>query len=173
MLKIAVIAAAVPTALVAGVASLGVMVVDVREGGPNGHHFVIPVPLVVAQAALGFVPPEQTRVPLGEAARHLPMAREVIEALADGPDGELVRVEENDQLVVITKVGKSLHVHVQEQGNDVNVNVNVPLSLALAALPDEDGRISTGEIAGALWSTRFTDLVEVHEGDDHVKISVW
>ena len=171
MLKIAAIVAAVPAALVAGVASLGVMVVDVREGGPDGHHFVIPVPLVVAQAALGFVPDEQTRVPLDEVARHLPLARDVIEALADGPDGEIVRVEEDDQLVVITKVGRALHVRVREGGNDVNLNV--PLSLALAALPDENGRISTGEIAGALWSTRFTDLVEVHEGDSHVKISVW
>jgi hypothetical protein len=171
MLKIAAIVAAVPAALLAGVASLGVMVVDVREGGPDGHHLVIPVPLVVAQAALGFVPAEKTRVPLGEAARHLPLARDVIEALADGPDGELVRVEENDHIVVITKAGKALHVRVQEGGSDVNVNV--PLSLALAALPDENGHISTGEIAGALWSTRFTDLVEVHEGDDHVKISVW
>jgi hypothetical protein len=171
MLKIAAIAASVPAALVAGVASLGVMVVDVREGGPDGHRFVIPVPLVVAQAALGFAPEETTRVPLGEAARHLPLARDVIEALADGPDGEIVRVEEKDQLVVITKAGRALHVSVHEGGNDVKANV--PLSLVLAALPDENGRISTGDIAGALWSTRFTDLVEVHEGDSHVRISVW
>jgi hypothetical protein len=171
MMKIAAITAAVPTALVAGVASLGVMVVDVREGGPNGHHFVIPVPLVVAQAALGFVPAEKTRIPLDEAARHMPIAREVLEALAEGPDGEIVRVEEQDHYVVVTKKGRSLHVRVHEADNDVTVNV--PLSLALAALPDEKGQVSTGEIAGALWSTRFTDLVEVHEGDNHVKVSVW
>jgi hypothetical protein len=45
--------------------------------------------------------------------------------------------------------------------------------MALAAIPDANGRIRTGELATALWSARFTDLVEVHEGDDHVKISVW
>ena len=172
MLKIAAIAAAVPSALLAGVASLGVMVVDVREGGPDGNHFVIPVPLVVAQAALGFVPAEKTRIPTNhEALKHLPLAREVLEALAKGPDGELVRVEEDDSLVVVTKVGDALHVRVQERGDDVNVNI--PFSLALAAMPDEKGRISTGEIAAALWSTRFTDLVEVQDGRDHVKISVW
>jgi hypothetical protein len=172
MLKIMAVAAAVPAALVAGVASLGVMVVDVREGGPNGHHFVIPVPLAVAQTALAFVPADRMHVPMDrEAAKHLPVAREVLEALAAGPDGEIVRVEEEDQLVVVEKQGRSLHVRVRERGNDVDVNL--PLAVALAALPDAKGRISTGVLATALWSTRFTDLVEVHDGDDHIKVSVY
>ncbi len=171
MLKLAAIAAAVPTALLAGVASLGVMVVDVREDGPGGHHFVIPVPLVVAQTALALVPAERARVQMDEAARHLPVAREVLEALAAGPDGELVRVEERDQEVVVTKEGGSLHVRVCENGNDVTVNV--PLAMALAALPDAQGRIHTAELAATLWSARFTDLVEVHDGKDHVTVSVW
>ncbi len=172
MLKLAAIAAAVPTALLAGVASLGMMVVDVREGGPHGHHFVIPVPLAVAQAALAFVPAERARVALPEeAARHLPLAREVLEALAAGPDGEIVRVEERDELVVVTKKGGALHVRVREHGRDVEVNV--PLAMALAALPDAQGRVSTAALAGSLWSARFTDLVEVHDGHDHVTVSVW
>ncbi|HEY7515043.1 MAG TPA: hypothetical protein VIC87_11220 [Vicinamibacteria bacterium] len=172
LMKIAAITAAVPTALVAGVASLGVLVVDVREGGPNGHHFVIPVPLAVAQTALAFVPSEKTRVSMDrEALKHLPVAREVLEALAEGPDGEIVRVEEEDQLVVVEKRGRSLHVKVREHGSDVEVNV--PLAVALAAMPDASGQVRTGELATSLWSARFTDLVEVHEGDDHVKVSVW
>ena len=32
----------------------GVAVVDVKDGGPDGHHLTIPVPLLVAQAALTF-----------------------------------------------------------------------------------------------------------------------
>jgi hypothetical protein len=172
MLKIMAVAAAVPAALVAGVANLGVMVVDVREGGPSGHHFMIPVPLAVAQTALAFVPADKAHVKMDpEALKHLPLAREVIEALAAGPDGELVRVEEEDERVVVEKVGRMLHVKVHDHGDDVEVNV--PLSVALAALPDKNGRIHTGEIASALWSARFTDLVEVHEGDTHVTVSVY
>jgi hypothetical protein len=171
MLKLAAIAAAVPTALLAAVASLGIMVVDVREDGPDGHHFVIPVPLVVAQTALALAPSERMRVPITEAARYMPLAREVLEALAAGPDGELVRVEERDQEVVITKERGALHVRVCESGNDVHVNV--PLAMALAALPDAKGRISTAALAGSLWRARFTDLVEVHDGKEHVTISVW
>ena len=62
-------------------------------------------------------------------------------------------------------------MRVCENGNDVTVNV--PLAMALAALPDAKGRISTAALASSLWSTRFTDLVEVHDGEEHVKISVW
>lgn len=161
----------VPAALVAGVASLGIVVVDVREGGPAGTHIVVPVPLVLAQAALTFVPEEKVRVKMDRAEKYLPLAREMVEALAQGPDGELVRVEEPGEEVVITKEGDTLHVRVHDKDDDVTVNV--PLRLALAAVPDAHGRIRMANLAGALGSTRFTDLVDVQSGRDHVKVSVW
>jgi len=173
MAKLAVILG-VPIALLATVASLGVVVVDVREGGPGGNHFVVPVPLVFAQAALALAPAvapeEKMRIP-DEALEHMGLAREVIEALAAAPDGELVRVEERDELVVIAKEGRSLRVHVTSDKE--NVSVNVPLHLALQALPDEHGHIRTAALAGALASVRFTDLVDVQDGKDHVRVYVW
>jgi hypothetical protein len=164
----------VPIALLATVASLGVVVVDVREGGPDGNRIIVPVPLVFAQAALTLAPmaaPEdKLRIP-GEAVEHLGLAREVLEALAAAPDGELVRVEERDELVVVAKEGRFLKVRVT--GKRENVSVNVPLHLALEAIPGEDGRIRTTALAGALSGVRFTDLVEVHDGNDHVRVWVW
>jgi len=173
MAKLAVILG-VPIALLATVASLGVVIVDVREGGPSGSHIVVPVPLVFAQAALALAPAvapeEKLRIP-DEALEHMGLAREVLEALAAAPDGELVRVEERDELVVITKEGRSLRVHVTSDKE--NVSVNVPLHLALQALPDEHGHIRTAALAGALSSVRFTDLVDVQDGKDHVRVYVW
>ena len=173
MTKLAVILG-VPIALLATIASLGVVVVDVREGGPNGNRIVVPVPLVFAQAALAMAPavapPDKMRIP-DEALEHVGLAREILEALAAAPDGELVRVEERDELVVITKEGRSLRVRVS--GERENVSVNVPLHLALQALPDEHGRINTAALAGALGGVRFTDLVEVQDGNDHVRVWVW
>jgi hypothetical protein len=164
----------VPIALLATVASLGVVVVDVREGGPDGSRIVVPVPLVLAQAALAIAPAvapaENLRIP-DEALEHIGLAREVLEALAQAPDGELVRVEERNEQVVITKEGRSLRVQVT--GERENVSVNVPLSLALQALPDEHGRIRTAALAGALAGVRFTDLVDVQNGKDHVRVWVW
>jgi len=174
MAKLAVILG-IPIALLATVASLGVVVVDVREGGPDGQRIVVPVPLVLAQAALAVAPSvapmDELRIPDREALRHMGFAREVLQALADGPDGELVRVEERDEVVVVTKEGRSLRVKVS--GHRENVSVNVPLHLALQALPGEDGRIRTTALAGALSGLRFTDLVDVEDGDDHVRVWVW
>lgn len=173
MTKLAVILG-VPIALLATIASLGVVVVDVREGGPDGNRIVVPVPLVFAQAALALAPAvapaDKMRIP-DEALEHVGLAREVLEALAAAPDGELLRVEERDELVVITKEGRSLRVRVS--GERENVSVNVPLHLALQALPDEHGRIQTAALAGALGGVRFTDLVEVQDGNDHVRVWVW
>src|SRR5512143_302516 len=86
MAKLAVILG-VPIALLATVASLGIVVVDVREGGPSGSHIVVPVPLVFAQAALALAPAvapeEKMRVP-DEALEHMGLAREVLEGGALG-----------------------------------------------------------------------------------------
>ncbi len=173
MAKLAVILG-IPIALLATVASLGRVVVDVREGGPGGTHVVVPVPLVLAQAAVALAPtmaPEdKMRVP-DEALEHMGLAREVLEALAAAPDGELVRVEERNETVVIQKEGRTLKVHVT--GEKENVSVNVPLHLALQALPDEHGHIRTTALAGALGGVRFTDLVDVQDGKDHVRVYVW
>jgi len=173
MLKLAIVLG-VPIAMLATVASLGVVVVDVREGGPDGSRIIVPVPLVLAQAALALAPMaapmDKMRLP-HEAAEHMGLAREVIEALAAAPDGELVRVEERDQQVLVTKEGRTLKVRVT--GKRENVTANVPLHLALEALPGPDGRIRTAALAGALSSVRFTDLVEVHDGKDHVRVWVW
>ncbi len=174
MTKLAVILG-LPVALLATVASLGVVVVDVREGGPGGNRIVVPVPLVFAQAALAvapaFAPADKLRIPDNEALEHMGLAREVLEALAAAPDGELVRVEERDEQVVIAKEGRTLRVRVS--GPKENVSVNVPLHLVLEALPDEHGHIRMAALAGALSAVRFTDLVDVQDGDDHVRVYVW
>jgi hypothetical protein len=172
MVKLAAILA-VPFALLATVASLGVVVVDVQEGGPDGHHIMVPVPLVFAQAALAAAPvvaEEELRLP-DEAMEHMPIAREILEALAAAPDGVFVHVQEPDEEVLIRKEGDKLIIEVH--GKKEDVSVNVPLSFVMSSLPDDDGRLSTLAMAGSLSAVRFTDLVEVHDGDESVRIWVW
>jgi hypothetical protein len=173
MVKLAAVLA-VPFALLATLASLGVVVVDVQEGGPDGHRIIVPAPLVLAQAALAIAPAfagEELRLPMEEIP-HTEVARDILEALAAAPDGVLVRVEEPDEQVEIRKEGNTIVVRVQGK-NGEDVSVNAPLSLALSALPDADGNISTLAMAGSLSAVRFTDLVEVHDGDTHVRVWVW
>ncbi len=165
----------VPIALLATVASLGVVIVDVREGGPGGHRLILPVPLALAQAAVLAVPAvagEKVRITDREVVRSAAHARGVLEALASAPDAELVRVEEKDSEVVVRKEGRSLRVHVRGESGE-ELALELPLHLVLHALPDAHGRIRAAALAGALGSVRFTDLVEVRDGQDHVRISVW
>ena len=89
LLKIAAGLAALPVAAGTLVLATGVVMVDVREGGPDGSRIVVPVPLALVRTAAAFVP----RHALGhlkdsEAAdlqRYLPIAQEVIEQLASAP----------------------------------------------------------------------------------------
>jgi hypothetical protein len=163
-------AIAVPTAATATVALTGVALVDVKEGGADGHRFLIPVPLILAEAAASFVPEKDLDVDLGEVRDHLRSAGTVLKALAEAPDGEYVRVEEADEQVVIEKRGDTLHVSVK--GKRENVEVHVPLA-AVQEVIGEDGRLSPRRAVRLLRHARFSTLVDVKDGDDHVKITVF
>jgi len=173
MLKMVLIGAvAVPAIAVGSVAATGVVVIDVREPR-EGHHFVVPVPLALAQAAAAFVPEEKTRVHIPDnAARYLPVARQALQALAEAEDGELVRVEERGQTVSIRKEGGLLRIHVEE--HDQQVNVQVPISLALSVLPEAGGRITASDAVWALQHARLTQVVDVQGKDgEHVRVTVY
>lgn len=172
LLKIGMVLAAVPLSLLALVAGTGVVVVDVREKGPDGHHIILPVPLVLAQVAASFVPEGKERLDLGEARRYLPVAEEMLKALAECPDGELVRVEERDQRVLVTKVGATLHVTVHEKDQDVDVTV--PLAMAGTILHEAGhGSLRPRDLVAALRGARLTTVADVRDGDQHVRVTVW
>src|SRR5204863_9346785 len=133
------------------------------------HHFVVPLPLAAAQIAAAFVP-EQRAVHLhGQAERYLPVAREVLAALAEADDAELVRVEERDQRVSIRKEGGLVRVEVQEHGQ--TVDVQVPIAAVMSMLP-EDGRLTASQAVRALQHARLTQVVDVQGGDgQRVKVT--
>jgi hypothetical protein len=174
LLKIGAALAAIPVSLVAVVAGTGVVVVDVKEGGPSGHHFVVPVPLIVAQSAAAFVPGKARHVELGRAQEYLPMAEAGLRALAESPDAELVRVDEANQHVRIAKIGGNLEVDVTQAGREDEVHVTVPLSMASAVLREAaSGEVSPATLVGLLGRARLTRLADVQSGADHVRVTVW
>jgi hypothetical protein len=174
LLKIGAVLASIPVALGAVVAGTGVMVVDVKDA--DGTHIVVPVPLLLAETAARLAPTKAAEVnidrQLTRARRYLPMAEEVLAALAEGPDGELVRVDDGDEHVRITKAGDILEVRVESPKE--KVAVNVPFGLARQALSQaRGGRISAGDLVGALRHARLTRLADVRDGSDHVTITIW
>ena len=81
-------------------------------------------------------------------------------------------MDDGREHVLIEKVGRTLHIRVEEPGS--TVSVNVPLAMVVESLQQlRGGRVDLPGLVGALRRARLTDLVEVRDGDDHVKISVW
>ena len=176
LLKIAAAVAAVPLAGAATVAATGVMMVDVRESGPRGHHIVVPVPLLAAEAAARFVPmralDRKLERQLEQARPYLAAAEEMLEAVADGPDALLVEVEHHREHVRISKAGDVLQVRVT--GSHEEVSVDVPFAVAREALHQaREGRLSAGDLLSVLRRARFTRLVDVQDRGQHVRISLW
>jgi len=148
------------------------IVVDVREGGPGGHHILVPVPLPLAKVALNFVPEDETTIVCPELYRYRDTLLRVVEELRYAPDGELVRVEEPGTLVSIVKDGSNLKIEVHEDGTDVDIKF--PLKAAVRFLTSLEGEeFSAKDLVAAATNTMNGQVVHVVDGEDEVTISVW
>jgi len=152
-------------------ASADYAVVDVREGGPDGMHIIVPVPLSLARIALNFAPSEAKYVEVPEIARYLPYADRIVAELRSAPDGVLVSVEERDQTVHVEKIGDTLEVHVNDDGSVVDVTI--PLDAVMDVVRAYDGGgFDTRDLLRAV-GRAHGNLVHVRDGDEEVKVWVW
>jgi len=146
-------------------------VVDVREGGPDGMHIIVPVPLSLARLALNFAPAEAKYVQVPEIADYLPYAERIVEELRGAPDGVLVSVEERNESVLVTKVGEALEVHVVD--GDALVDVTVPLDAVLDILRAYDGEgFDTRDLLRAV-GRAHGNVAHIRDGDEEIKIWIW
>ncbi len=155
-----------------GVASMDYVVVDVRPE-KDGPRIVVPVPLLAAEAALAFVPDKDLDLKMDdEARRYLPVAAELVKELRSIPDAEIVRVEDDGELVTVRKRGEVLEVRVVK-GKE-RVAVNLPLDCVEEVLKSVgSGRLDVRRALAGLHRFGRTDLVEVVDGDEHVRVYVW
>ncbi len=173
LIKVAALALAVPVAGTAALLSADYVIVDVHERKPQGMHLTLPVPISLVQTALSFAPDEARRVELPrEAARHMPLARRFVEELRSQPDFELVRVEEQDEKVLVRKVGDALEIDVDgRRGEDVHVRL--PLAAAAEIFAQVDGRrLRTPAVIDALRHAKG-EIVHVVDADTEVRVRVW
>lgn len=110
-------------------AASGVLSIRILERD-GGLDLYIPLPATVvegvvagaAHAASGEL--DELR---STAAEWAPMAREIIDVLAETPDGTLVEVRDGRQRVLVTKRGGSIRVEVD--ADDVLVEVSAPIQM--------------------------------------------
>lgn len=150
----------------------GIMVVDVKEGGPDGARIVVPVPLLLVQACTPFLP-EEARADLKCDADRMQIAaaRQVLSALERQPDFTLVEVTDGDEHVLVRKQGRYLLVDVRD-GEDEEVHCRVPLKAAGKLLNGfADGRLTAGEAVRAVCGQLPPgDVVRVRDHGDQVRI---
>lgn len=171
MLKIGIIIAAPFLLMALALGATGIVVVDVQEGGPDGNHIVVPVPLVLAQVALGFAPDEARYVECTELADYHEIAEKIVAELREIEDFTMVEVIEGNENVLIRKVGDSLLVDVLD--GDEEVHCRVPLKAVGRMLASYDGEgFSTRKLIWAVRGAGRGQLVHVIDGDDEVKIRI-
>jgi len=148
----------------------GVAVVEVKDGGPDGHHLTIPVPLLIAQAALTFAPDEAKYVECSPFARYQRVAATILDELEHAPDGVLVEVHDNGDSVLIRKEGNLLRINVDEASGET-VECNLPLRSAMKAVESYDGHgFPTKAAFWALRRAPHGTLVHVKDGEDEVTV---
>jgi len=163
----------IPLLLLGLVASTGLVVVDVKTS--DGPRLVIPVPLLLARAAVGFVPEAATEVEIPELGEYSEIAGRIVAELRECDDAVLVEVDDRDDHVRIEKIGDEIAIEVSS--DDDEVSVRIPLAAASEILESYDqGRLQVSGVLDALSSSSSlsgTDLVHVRSENEEVKIWIW
>lgn len=152
----------------------GILIVDVREGGPDGNHVFVPVPLALARAALWFVPDDQLAIDEPEFAEHRELALRLLQELEKAEDADLVEVNDGKQKVLVRKVANQIEVHVSSDRE--NVDVRAPLVVVTRILESYDAdhlRFRGSGLSAALGYLPRGEIVHVVDVDEEVRISVW
>lgn len=150
------------------------MIVDVETPAPESLHLTLPVPLVLADVALAFVPDEAFEdaelPPEVGAQRELVLA--ALESLLEVPDFTLVEVHDGDTHVVIDKVGDDLRLAVDD--HDAVVRGTLPLDGLADALERWDWQtVDPGLFLDVLHEAGNGNLITVEADGAKVALNMW
>ncbi len=151
------------------------VVVDVQTPEPEAIHIMAPLPLVLADIAVAFIPDEvkQDMVVPQEVRAQRKAVMAALSSLIDAPDGALVEVTTPDETVSIVKKGRKLIVDVD--ADDAEVHCAIPLDGIHKSLERWDWEVFEPKmVLTALHHTSPGVLVTVNADDGtKVKITKW
>lgn len=152
--------------------------VSVNERGADGANVFVPAPLALAHIAAPFLPENEIplEIPLEAAEQRaiVDALGAVLDELERVEDFEIVRVESPRETVVVAKRGGLITVDVESEREQVRVRA--PLDAArelLEGYDPERGTLRFRDVLRAADRLPSGRLVEVHEPDADVVISVW
>jgi hypothetical protein len=112
--------------------SEGAVMVSVRERKPEGTRIWLPVPALLVEIGMRFVPAEQLRDASAQIRPWLPAIRAASTELERCPDATLVAVESRTEQVQVSKRGDSMQIDVQNEEETVHVSVPVEFVNSMA-----------------------------------------
>lgn len=104
----------------------GTIRVDVDEHQHGGAHVHVWAPAAVVPMALHFVPDDKLREAYNHCDEWAPLARIAVKELSRYPDTTFVEVQDAEEHVRVSTVGRKIQVDVT--GPEENVHVAVPLA---------------------------------------------
>jgi hypothetical protein len=159
-------------ALTAPVIGTGILVVNVEEGGPDGHHWTIPIPLILVRPLATLLPAEKSRIHCPELAEYHEMALRVVRELAAAPDADFVRVEEAGETVLIRKANGRFEIHVDKSAEQALVRLPAAaVEEVLASYDDEAFHLK--DLVSASRHLSRGDVVRVVSREERVRIAIW
>ena len=112
--------------------SEGAVTVYVHEKQPEGTRIWLPVPALLVEVGMRFVPADELREASTQVRPWLPAIRAASGELARCPDATLVEVKNSTEHVLISKLGNTLRVDVDDVNDTVHVSVPVEFVNSLA-----------------------------------------
>ncbi len=120
----------------AWVQSLGMIQIEVREDGPGGSDVRLRIPAVLVHAGLPIA--RHAGAPFGPDGVLRDHDRQLVRALLreiqDLPDCDLVRVEDADARVLITKRDRTIIIQADDEGESVYLSVPVRTARRIAEM---------------------------------------
>lgn len=117
----------------AWVASLGMIRIDVHEHGRRGSRVQVCVPSALVLAGLSVA---RCSGALDDARalenRERKIVRSLLREIRDLPDGDVVRVEGRDQLVLIEKRNRDLLIRALDDGESVSLQIPIQTARRIA-----------------------------------------
>jgi hypothetical protein len=166
---------ALPVGFLAAAAAVfgpAVAVIEVDEGGEDGHRFVIPLPLPVVRGTLVVSPARDLLAEDPDWQRAAPAAGRLLDELRNASDAVLVRVAEPDESVTIRKDSGTIRIDVT--GQSERVRVQMPIAFVQDVLRRAaDGNLTGRELATALGRLPRGKLVDVRDDTGHVSVRLY
>jgi hypothetical protein len=103
----------------------GVVVVEVDEKSPKGQHLYLPVPVILAHAAIALTPDEHLREARTELVARKDLVMAACKELSRCPDTMFVEYKSPNEHVTVRKEGDTFKVLADTE--DTKVRVSVPI----------------------------------------------